>query len=436
MNIKQNLLLLLFFSLIHMQENIPLASKIQWAGISYINPNIEVNKKYPNLSILEPHLRKLITKKISELEDLNYDLQITPSKSYKDGSLAMILAIESENITKLEINILNTPSCISTYYISMQLIIYDPLSSSILQIVPFNARRIYPDTKNGSCNSKSSKLDLFRFAQFMLNLDIENNDDIKFYMNQSSNEMIESLISISESNNLLTSSESFFNPFLLELKNIDFNKVKNTNFFVGVSEVEFEPLALEQLSGNKEIARNKYFSNSNNFNSASYKVWIGQQFVKWFGNEFNYPLVPFIKGKALGKDLAIKFSDSTELLNLRLPELDWGFKIKIRGYKKVLLDESKGREALGWASFGNITLQSVGFKDYDSINVKHVITKEVNKGDQVDNWGNFDDSVNSFLLYYIKNIKNNNKKWISENTNYNYKEFIQFSKTVYDKLKL
>ena len=60
-------------------------------------------------------------------------------------------------------------------------------------------------------------------------------------MNQSSNEMIESLISLSESNNLLTSSESFFNPFLLELKNIDFNKVKNTNFFVVYQRLNLNP---------------------------------------------------------------------------------------------------------------------------------------------------------------------------------------------------
>ena len=175
--------------------------------------------------------------------------------------------------------------------------------------------------------------------------------------------------------------------------------------------------------------------NSESFSPESYKIWLGQQYVKWFANELNYPLVPFIKGRALGRDLALKFSDSTELLNLSLPELDWGFKIKVRGFKKVLLDESKGREAFGWASFGNITFQSVGFKDYDSINVKHVISKEVNKGDQVDDWVNFDNSTNSFLINYIKNIKSVDKKWVSENTNYKQKEFSKFSKTVLEKLK-
>jgi len=435
MKSKFYLVLLLSLSFANPQDNIKSLPDIQWAGISYINPDIEITKKYPNLSILEPYLRKLITKKISSLENLNYNLKITPSDTYKDGTLSMLLAIDSESVTKLDINILNEPSCISTYYASMQLIIFDPLSASILHIAPFNARRIYPDKKIGSCNSSSPNLDLFRFTQFMLNLDIDNQDEIKSYINQTENDMIESLIALSESKNRLSSPGSFFNPFLLELEKIDFNKIKNTKFFVGVSEVEFEPLALEQLLGQKEMTTNNYFINSNEFSPNSYKIWIGQQFVKWFGSEFNYPLVPFIKGRALGKNLALKFSDSTELLNLSLPELDWGFKINVRGYKKVLLDESRGREAFGWASFGNITFQSVGFKDYDSINVKHTITKEINKGDQVDNWGNFDDAVNSFLLYYIKNIKSIDKKWVSANTNYNQRDFIKFSKTVFDKLK-
>lgn len=418
------------------QETSNSLQNIQWSGISYINPNIEITEKYPNFSILEPYLRKLITKKIESIDGLKYNLLTDPSGSFKDGSLAMLLAVESETVTKLEINILNKPSCISTYYIAMQLIIFDPSNSSILQIIPISAKRIYPDEKNGTCDSTTSNLDLFRFAQFMLNLDISNQDEIDKYNLLNSHDMITSLIALSDSNDNLTSNGSYFYPFFSKLKEIDFDKIKNTKFFVGVSDVEIEPLALEQISGKKGLKENKYFINSNEFSADSYKIWIGQQYVKWFASELNYPLVPYIKGRALGKDLALKFSDSTELLNLSLPDLDWGFKIKIRGFKKVLLDESRGREAFGWASFGNITFQSVGFKDYDSINVKHIITEEVNRGDKVDDWVNFDNSTNSFLLNYIKNIKNTDKKWVSDNTNLKNKDFIKFSKLVYEKLKL
>ena len=102
----------------------------------------------------------------------------------------------------------------------------------------------------------------------------------------------------------------------------------------------------------------------------------------------------------------------------------------------MLLDESSSRQALAWAAFGNITFQSVGFKDFDSINIQHVYSKEVNKGDEIDDWDNFDISTQFFLKNYIENINNVNKKWISDNTEYKYKDFMKFSKLVKEKLKL
>ena len=63
-------------------------------------------------------------------------------------------------------------------------------------------------------------------------------------------------------------------------------------------------------------------------------------------------------------------------------------------------------------------------------------SKEVNKGDQIDDWDNFDISTQFFLKNYIENINNVNKKWISDNTEYKYKDFMKFSKLVKEKLKL
>ena len=67
----------------------------------------------------------------------------------------------------------------------------------------------------------------------------------------------------------------------------------------------------------------------------AYKKWVGQEFTKWFSETYDYPLIPYVKGKALGKDIAIKFADSTEVLNLRLPSLDFGFDIKLEDSRKL-----------------------------------------------------------------------------------------------------
>ena len=433
--IKINLFIILLVCSVFSQNEGDQKTKLnlQWSGISYINPNVEISKKYPNLTKLEPYLRKLVTNKLKELDNLTYNLNITPSGSFRDGSLAMLLAIDSESITKLNKRVVNTDKCFNSYYISMQLIIFDPSNSSILQIIPFNMRRPYLD--DNTCSS-NAKLDLFRFAQFILNLDIYDKNEQQSYLNKSDNKMIESLIKLSEENDSFLNPDSYFNPILSSISRLNLEAIKNTNFYVGVSQVVFTRTSLDQLSGKKDFEINNYFLSPEGFDKNSYKVYVGQQFVKRFSQQFNYPLVPFIKGRALGRDLAIKFSDSTELLNLQLPELDWGFKIKIRGFKKVLLDESSSRQALAWAAFGNITFQSVGFKDFDSINIQHVYSKEVNKGDQIDDWDNFDISTQFFLKNYIENINNVNKKWISDNTEYRFKDFMKFSKLVKDKLKL
>ena len=39
----------------------------------------------------------------------------------------------------------------------------------------------------------------------------------------------------------------------------------------------------------------------------------------WFSETFNFPLIPYIKGRALGKDITMKFADGSDALNLRLP---------------------------------------------------------------------------------------------------------------------
>ena len=56
---------------------------------------------------------------------------------------------------------------------------------------------------------------------------------------------------------------------------------------------------------------------------------------KWFSNTYNYPLIPYVKGRALGRDVFMKFADGSEALNLRLPSLDFGFVIKLKVLKRL-----------------------------------------------------------------------------------------------------
>ena len=214
---KINLIFILLFSLNLAQspDEKNLKLELQWAGISYINPNVEISSKYPNFTKIEPHLRKLVTNKLKELESSSFNLNINPSGSFKDGSLAMLLAVDSELNSKLNKKVLQQSKCLNSYYLSMQLIIFDPSSSSILQIIPFNLRRPYLD--DNACRS-NSKQDLFRLSQLILNLDIYDKNEQQAYLKMSDDKMIESLIQSSEQNNSFLNPGSFFGPIMSSIK--------------------------------------------------------------------------------------------------------------------------------------------------------------------------------------------------------------------------
>jgi hypothetical protein len=113
-----------------------------------------------------------------------------------------------------------------------------------------------------------------------------------------------------------------------------------------------------------------------------------------------------------------------------LPSLDFGFVLKIRGFKKVKLDESALREVYGWAAFGEIEFHNVGIELITSIKLKNVLTEEINKGDDVDDWSNFNVSTNRIFKDYVDNSRKLDKKWLSTNTTMKKKDFNKHIKTI------
>jgi hypothetical protein len=58
-----------------------------------------------------------------------------------------------------------------------------------------------------------------------------------------------------------------------------------------------------------------------------------------------------------------------------------------------------------------------------SIKLKNVLTEEINKGDDVDDWSNFNVSTNRILKDYVDNSKKLDKKWLSKATKLKKKDF-------------
>ena len=68
-------------------------------------------------------------------------------------------------------------------------------------------------------------------------------------------------------------------------------------------------------------------------------------------------------------------------------------------------------------------LLDVGIKKLTEIDLKNVLTAEVNKGDGVDDWDNFNTSFNRIMKDYVSNMGVYDKKWLSKSSKMPAKDF-------------
>lgn len=417
--LKVLLILILSINYVH-------SSYIQYSGISYISQNKDIESIFPNSIKLESSLRGLVYEHLSNNKSLNPELQLGVSETFKDGSYSIIVALDNESISSIYLNRIGSDNkCQRTFSLSTQTIVFNTKEQQIVSIKPNAARRLhFDDPRDGSCDYRNKKLELLRFAEMFYGVEIQKKD-YELYLSKNEDEIIEMIKNESVDSDLYIGSKSVLTNVINEILSADLNALSNTNFFVGVDDVVLSEFVSDQMSGKKDTSENYYFTDPlfGDFQHQSYKVWVGQEFSKWFSDTFNYPLIPYVKGKALGNDIPLKFADSDEILNLRLPSLDFGFVIKVKGFKKVKLDESKLREAYAWAAFSSIEFHNVGIKKLTEIDLKNVLTAEVNKGDGVDDWDNFNTSFNRIMKDYVSNMGVYDKKWLSKSSKMPAKDF-------------
>ena len=417
--LKVLLILILSINYVH-------GSYIQYSGISYISQNKDIKSIFPNSIKLESSLRGLVYEHLSNNKSLNSELQLGVSETFRDGSYSIIVALDNESISSIYLNRIGSDDkCQRTFSLSTQTIVFNTKEQQIVSIKPNAARRLhFDDPRDGNCDYRDKKLELLRFAEMFYGVEIQKKD-YESYLSQNEDEIIEMIKNKSLDSSLYIGEKSVLTNVINEILSADLNALSNTNFFVGVDDVVLSKFVSDQMSGKKDTSENYYFTDPlfGDFQHQSYKVWVGQEFSKWFSDTFNYPLIPYVKGKALGNDIPLKFADSDEILNLRLPSLDFGFVIKVKGFKKVKLDESKLREAYAWAAFSSIEFHNVGVKKLTEIDLKNVLTAEVNKGDGIDDWDNFNTSFNRIMKDYVSNINTYDKKWLSKSSKMPAKDF-------------
>tara|TARA_B110000305_G_C19372722_1_gene605351 strand:- start:46 stop:1335 length:1290 start_codon:yes stop_codon:yes gene_type:complete len=406
---------------------------IQYSGISYTSSNKDYKEVFPNTTQLAESLTKTISAYLEQNTSLNPNLRLEGSESFKDGSYSIVIGLDHESVTTRNL----ASQCSRIFRLGIQVIVFNIQDQQVVSITPVSKRYPYLDSLiNGGCNSNDKRIELLRFAALFYGIEIQQKD-YKKYISLTNNEMIELVKNQSIESNSYIKEDNILGIVINQVLDTKLEDIKNTNFFVGIADVQIGDLAFEQMSGNKEFTKNLTFTDSfGDFQKESYKVWAGQQFSKWFADTFEYPLIPYVKGRALGENITLKFENANEAVNLRLPTLDFGFVINVKGFKKVKLDESKLREAFAWAAFSSIEFHNVGIKKLSEINLKNIQTSEVNKGYSVDDWQNFNIAQNRIMKDYVANLEKLDKKWLKKASKTSTKEFKKHSNLIKKNIRL
>ena len=398
--------------------NLNSEERISWAGLSYISQANEIESLYPFSKSLESTIQPLL-REITLKQDKDYKL-ITSELVNSDlgDNKTIVVALDKERITGGNLG----GYCFWEYTVSAQVILYDSESQNILSIFPVGKRRPYvEESEDCSSENRDKKRDKFRFCQIYLGLETDENfSDEEFNINclEVNKDKVKG---------------GFINDIASAVSKISI-KEKNNIRFVGIGEVEVQTAALDILSGKKEHSAHPFYRNKDlAFDRVGYENSIGQIFAKSLSSRLDIPIVPPLKGKAIGGSIPLSFSDSSKVANLQLPELDYSFDIKIRGFKKVKLDETALREAWVYGSYLTISFGLEGMHDQSS-RIKNGYVVEKVKSDDLNDWQQFDYSTEIVFKEFTDSISKPNKKWVKEKTNLSFKEAKSYFSYVKEKL--
>ena len=400
-----------------------------WSGLGFLVDANKTQEVYPYSDLINQRFG--VTKKLRDAlsNDENFIIGSSGNVTASEGYNNVILAITDETVSSTK---RGKGICSRYYYLSTQVILYSAIDKTILKVVPLTKVRPYADeTINGKCSNSSisRNIHLKRFAEMLWGIELKevaaseltNEFFLKNFVNA---DITESGILGEQINNLQT------------LKNI----FATGSDFIGVRHVKVTDYSINQMTGDGDFAEHTRFSKNKRFDSKKYKEWVGSEFSRWLSTQLNIPIIPFYEGQGLTLNVATTFSDSQTILNLQKPELSYGFDFTVRGFNKVLLGETSKREAFAWGGFSRVYFGVVLGDQIDDIKVLADVSltqgnvKEINKTDVVNDWNYFDDAIQLTFSNYSRNLMKPEKKWVTEATELNVRDFKKVAKVILEKV--
>jgi hypothetical protein len=142
---------------------------------------------------------------------------------------------------------------------------------------------------------------------------------------------------------------------------------------------------------------------------------VADSFGKRLAEHHKVSFVPYAKGSAIGSKMAARFANG-DIYQLELPEPDYRVHLRLRGFKKVLLDSNSVESAWAYGTFMNVAV-----KDFDDQKVyldapfKFGAVKKVVAGSaNIDDWTAFQESMFSLIDQIAVQSANPDKDWVAQ----------------------
>ena len=402
-----------------------------WSGIGYFVDADKISSKYPNISSLEKDLdlAKLLSEEFSENEKII--IGGSGNKSSDEGLNSILLAITSEKVFsnyRGKSPLDGTPLCYRTYLLGSQVVLYSLNDKKILKAFPSSMKRVFiDDDEEKLCNysSKKPKFHAARFADILWGTDISKDissiklNDLFLSSNISSEGMLREQI-----NNIIN------------LENI----YSKGNQPIGVRSIVLTDYAKNQLAGNSDFPAHQDYILSKSSPGKEFREWLGSEFSKWLSQDLKISIVPFYEGEGLTLKIGTTFSNSAEALNLKKPELSFGFDYAVRGYRKVNGEEQDTFQDSLWFVYSGIKFGVVlgeepeDFKVLATIPFNQTTAKQYLKSDIINDWEEFDETAKRGMRELSRNLIKQNSKWVKKSSEISSKEFRNFAKTILNKV--
>lgn len=143
------------------------------------------------------------------------------------------------------------------------------------------------------------------------------------------------------------------------------------------------------------------------------ETWLADMLSEAISNRAQVPILPYVKGHALGKVMAMKIADGGAF-NLKLPEPDYTISLDLTGVRRVELKRTAAETAYVYGSYVRLKMdEPFSGKNYLDINVKNGETKLVPATqDTVDDIPAYADSIRGLFNKVAENLSGKTTPWL------------------------